>query len=67
MNRFGDALIAGVSAVVTLAIIATLVSNRANTARVITSAGQAFGGVISAATSPYSDNSFGARPSFGDY
>lgn len=54
MGRFADAAVAGLTAVITLAIIATLVSKNANTSQVITSSGNALSGVIKSATSPYS-------------
>lgn len=44
------------AAIVGLAIIAVLVSNRANTANVIKAAGGAFSGALSAATNPFSGN-----------
>lgn len=49
------------AAIIGLAIIAVLVSNRANTANVIKAAGQAFGGAIGAATNPFSGaNAYGS-------
>lgn len=47
------------TALVTLAIVAVLVSNNAQTANVLTSGGQAFGGIISAAVAPVSSNGTG--------
>lgn len=44
------------AAIVGLAIIAVLVSNKANTANVIKAAGSAFSGAIGAATNPFSGN-----------
>jgi len=49
------------AAIVGLAIVAVLVSNRANTANVIKAAGNAFSGAIGAATNPFSGaNAFGS-------
>ena len=45
------------TAVVGVAIIATLVSNKANTAGVISSAGTAYANVLTAALNPYSGTS----------
>ena len=51
------------SAIVGIAIIAVLVSQRAQTSNVITSAGQAFANDISAAVSPVTGNA--ATPNVG--
>lgn len=45
------------TAIVGLAIIATLVSRNANTAGVITAAGRAFSNALGAATNPFSGGS----------
>jgi hypothetical protein len=62
----GDQLIASVvtvaTAIVGLAIIAVLVSNKASTANVIKSAGSAFASDLSAATNPFSGASSYASP-----
>lgn len=50
-------------AVVGLAIVAVLVSNRANTSSVIGSAGDAFSKILGAATAPVSGGGF----SFGNF
>lgn len=56
------------SAIVGLAIIATLVSNKANTSNVLRSAGGAFSGAIGAAVSPVTGGNFGGSSSFsGSY
>ena len=49
----GD-IVGVLTAIVGLAIVATLVSNRASTAGVITAAGSAFASDLKAATSPVS-------------
>lgn len=53
-DNFIKELVVVAVSIVGLAIIATLVSNRANTANVITSAGNAFSNAIAAATGPVS-------------
>lgn len=54
------------TAVVGLAIIATLVSKQANTGTVLTSAGTAFSGILKAAVSPVSGSSgLSSLPSLG--
>lgn len=52
MNEAFTVISATLAAVIVLAIIATLVSQKANTAGVLQSAGTAFSSVISAAVSP---------------
>jgi len=48
------------AAIVGLAIVAVLVSNKANTANVIKAAGQAFSGALGAATNPFNGaNAYG--------
>lgn len=64
--KFGDALIAGITAIVTLAIVATLVSRNAQTPQVISAGASGLSNVISAATNPYGGGSQ-IRPSFGDF
>jgi PRD1 phage membrane DNA delivery len=62
----GDQLIASVvtvaTAIVGLAIIAVLVSNKASTAGVITAGGNAFANDLSAATNPFSGGSGFSAP-----
>lgn len=62
----GDQLIASVvtvaTAIVGLAIIAVLVSQKANTANVVTAGGSAFSQAISAATNPFSGASGFSAP-----
>lgn len=55
------------SAIVGLAIIATLVSRQANTAGVVQSAGDAFASALRAATSPLSGGGFGGGFGGGIY
>ena len=56
------------SGIVGLAIVATLVSNKANTAHVIGAAGSAFSGAISAAVAPVTGAfSLGAGGGFSQY
>jgi hypothetical protein len=53
-------------AIVSLAIIATLVSKQANTSGVLTSGGNAFSGALTAATNPYSGgNGLNVAGTFG--
>lgn len=52
MNNFTSALTASATAIVALALVAVLVSRNAQTPAVITSAGNAFSGVLRAATGP---------------
>lgn len=52
MGESGRAVIAIVSSIVGLSIVAVVLSTRANTASVIGSAGQALSSVLGAATSP---------------
>jgi len=54
MEEFGRNIVAVLTAIVGLAIVAVLVSNRANTAGVISSTFNGLGGAISAATGPVS-------------
>lgn len=59
----GEQLVSSIASVlmamIGLAIIATLVSNKAQTASVLTAGGNAFGGILNAATNPYSGNQSG--------
>lgn len=52
MGDFGKALVTILTAVIGVAIIATLVSNRANTAGVLTAGGNAFSSILNSALSP---------------
>jgi hypothetical protein len=52
MNRGFEEVATIATAIVGVAILAVLVSKRANTAEVIKSAGQAFGGALAVAVSP---------------
>lgn len=52
MNQAVEAIVTVATAIVGIAIIAVLVSNRAQTSNVISSAGRAFSTAISAATAP---------------
>lgn len=76
MDQFWTSVVTIASAIVGIAIIAVLVSNRANTANVITSATSGFANDISAAVSPVTGNAatpnvggsstlFGGFPGFG--
>lgn len=51
-----EGIITVATAVVGVAIIATLVSKNANTANVLTAGGKALGGAIAAATGPVTGN-----------
>ena len=57
MDRMWEGLVTIGGAVIGLAIIAVLVSQRANTSGVIGAAGKAFSGVIGSAVSPVTGNS----------
>jgi membrane DNA delivery protein len=59
MDKAGEALIAIVTAAFTVAIVAVLVSQRANTSGVLTGFGQALSGIINAAVSPLGGGSGG--------
>ena len=62
MNEFTSAFSGIVVAIIGLAIVAVLVSQRANTAKVIGAAGSGLSGVISAAVSPVTGGSSGGLP-----
>lgn len=53
-REFIASIVTVLTAVIGLAIIATLVSKNANTPQVITSSGRAFGGILNAAEAPVS-------------
>ena len=64
MNQIGPGIIAIIGAVVTLAIVAVIVSKNAQTSSVITGAGTALSSVIGAAVQPISGtqaNNFGSN------
>lgn len=68
MNQIGPGIIAIVAGVISLAIIAVLVSQKAQTSTVLTGAGTALSTVIQAAVSPVSGsstNQFGSGGSTG--
>lgn len=72
MNQIGAGLVTVIASVIGLAIIAVLVSQRAQTADVFRSAGGALASVIGAAVAPVSgNNSFGqagmGQALFGNY
>ena len=52
MNNFWSGIVTVLVAIIGVAVLATLVSNRSKTAEVITSGGNAFANMLSAATSP---------------
>lgn len=52
MNQITESIVTIATAIVGLAIVAVLVSNRANTANVLGAAGSAFSNALSAATGP---------------
>jgi hypothetical protein len=54
MSNIGTALISILTAIIGVAIIAVLVSKGAQTSQVLTSAGQAFSGILGAAVGPVS-------------
>jgi hypothetical protein len=58
MTQFGEAIVTIAVAIVGIAILAVLVSPKAQTANVITSAGRAFSSAIGAATGPVTGSGF---------
>ena len=58
-NELIGSVVTVATAIVGLAVIAVLVSNRANTANVISAGGSAFSNAIGAAVSPVTGGSFG--------
>lgn len=52
MDDIGKAIVGILTAVIGVAIIATLVSKKSNTAGVLTAGGNAFSGILGAALSP---------------
>lgn len=56
-NEFFGAIVAIGTAIIGVAIVATLVSNQAQTPAVITSAGNAFSSILQVAVSPVSGGS----------
>jgi len=56
MDRALSALISLVSAIIFLAVIAVILSKKADTSNVLSAAGNAFSGVIGAAVNPVSSN-----------
>lgn len=61
MGHFGDQVVAIATAIVGVAIVAVLVSQRSNTANVITAAAQGFSEALGTAVSPVT----GATSQFG--
>lgn len=59
MEAFGNALTSIIMAVIGVAIIAVLVSQRSQTAQVLTAGGSAFSGVLGAALSPVTGSGSG--------
>ncbi len=59
MNGVTAQILTVASAIVGVAVIATLVSRNSNTSGVITAAGGAFGNAIRAATGPVTGNNLG--------
>lgn len=57
MNEAGHAVVAIVSGILAVAIVAVLVSQQAQTGSILTSAGTALSGAITAAVAPVSTNS----------
>ena len=66
MGNVAESFISLFALIVTVAIIAVLVSNRSNTANVIKSFGQAFSSSLGVAVSPVT-GSGGGMPSLGAY
>lgn len=66
MGEAGRAILAIVSSVIGLSILAVVVSSQAQTSNVITSAGSALSQVIGAAVSPVTGGSGGALGGFAN-
>jgi len=65
MNNFGPTLIAVIGGIITLAIVAVVVSKNAQTPAVLQGAGAALSSIIGAAVAPVSssgNNTFGTAP-----
>lgn len=60
MDKIGPAIITIVAGVIGLAIVAVIVSQKAQTSTVISSSGSALSSIINAAVSPVSGNTFGS-------
>lgn len=60
MGEYITPLVTVLMGIIGVAIIATLVSNRANTANVITAGGNAFSGSLAVALSPVTGGGFGS-------
>lgn len=54
MNNFWSGIVTVLVAIIGVAVLATLVSQRAKTSEVITAGGTAFAGMLNAATRPLS-------------
>ena len=63
-NAVGN-IVSVFASIVGLAMVAVLVSNRANTANVVKETLQGFGGAISAATNPFSGGGNGFSSNWG--
>lgn len=61
MNQTVEAIASIVFAIIAVAIVAVLVSKNAQTGSILTSAGTALGGVITAATAPVSSGNGGGN------
>lgn len=59
MDKIGDQIIVILSGVIGLAIVAVLVSQKAQTGNVIAASGNAFASILGAAVAPVTGNSFG--------
>jgi PRD1 phage membrane DNA delivery len=60
MNQIGPTLITVVGGIVALAMVAVVVSQKAQTSTILTGAGTALSTVINAAVSPLGSNQFGS-------
>lgn len=58
MASLSDAVISVITAGVTIAVVATIVSKNAQTPQVLTAGGQAYSSIISAALAPVTGNNF---------
>lgn len=66
MNSVTESIVTIATAIVGVALLALIVSNRSNTANVIRAAGGAFSGALGVAVSPVTGgNSFAPMQSFG--
>lgn len=64
MSELWKGIVTILTAIIGVAILATLVSKQANTAGVVTASGNAFARMLGAATGPVSGGGYGAMGSY---